>query len=105
MNQNLIDEISKNINNFQKKIKEDKNIVNYSHNEMKYLQTPIGRALFVGRPRKNDADKAKPTDRIKCEICSKEFYRSGRANHKKTAYHRAHEQMNSRLRKVLMDEK
>lgn len=94
-----------NIEKIQKKIKYDKNIVNYEPEEIEYLQKPIGKAIYIGRPKKREEDKAKPTDRIKCEICSKEFYRSGRANHKKTAYHKAHERMNSTLRKVLIGEK
>lgn len=90
-----------NLNNIQDKIKYDKNICQYSVDEMRYVQRPIGKALYVGRPATGST--AFPTDRIKCDICGKEFFRSGRANHKKTKYHLLYEGLNKKLTKILID--
>ena len=42
-----------------------------------------------GRPKKSDNEKAKPTDKIVCDICEKIITRSGRTRHTRTAYHQA----------------
>lgn len=85
-------------------IKNNKNLTQYSIEELQYVQTPLGKACYKsGRPKKNEFEKAKPTDKITCEICGKNFFRSGRANHYKTEYHKAHNAMNSKLRKILIE--
>lgn len=89
------------LQNIQDKIKEDKNICQYTVDEIMYVQRPIGKALYAGRPATGSAAKA--TDRIKCEICGKEFYRSGRTNHKKTKHHILYEGLNKKLAKILIN--
>ena len=102
MNNNFSQEIKEKIQKMQERIKVDKNITNYSEDEMRYIQRPIGDAIYRGRPRKNDSEKAKPNDRIICEICGKEYFRSGSANHKATKYHQIHKDLNSKLVKLLL---
>lgn len=41
-----------------------------------------------GRPRKNEKDKAKPTDRLKCKICGGTFTRNNRSQHNSTRLHK-----------------
>lgn len=84
----------------QNTIKKNKNFCDYTHEEFEYAMKPIGKALY-GRPVVED--KALPTDRITCEICSKEFIRSGRSNHNKTIYHQVHANMNDKIRKLLIN--
>lgn len=96
------------IKDIQKKLRQNKNFAKYTIDELKYVQKPIGRALYkiedipkCGRPRVSE--KKSPSDRIICNICSKEFTRSGRTKHNRTQYHQAFEEMNSKLRKLLID--
>ncbi len=91
------------ISKIQEKIKDDKNIAEYSEEELKYLQKPIGKALYRGRPKIDETKKAKATDKIVCEICGKSFFRSGRTKHKRTKFHMLHENMNKKLMKMLVD--
>jgi hypothetical protein len=43
-----------------------------------------------GRPKKLEEDKAKPNDKVKCDICGKVFSRSIRSVHNKSQVHQAH---------------
>ena len=41
----------------------------------------------MGRPRKDENDKADPNQRLVCEICSLEYTRSNKSKHLKSKYH------------------
>jgi hypothetical protein len=71
---------------------------------LKYLKEPIGKsiALTVGRPRIRDDKKAKATDKVKCPVCGGIFSRSNRSAHKKTKYHTAYEQFDSKIRNLML---
>lgn len=92
------------IRRIQRKIKENKSLCSYTVEELQYVQKPIGKAIYnskkIGRPKSEN--KVKPTDHIECDICGKTFIRSGRYNHNKTAYHIAHENMNDKIRTLLI---
>ncbi len=84
-----------------------KPITELTKDEFQYTQTPIGGPTYKhnlkrGRPIPENG-KAKPTDRIKCEICGKEYFRSGSTKHKRTEYHRAMERVNKKLLDLLVD--
>lgn len=51
-----------------------------------------------GRPRMNEIDKAKPYDRIRCDICDVEFVRSNRSKHNSSKYHKLCEKMDEKTR-------
>lgn len=91
--------------NIHCKIKNDKNLVDYDVTELDYVMKPLGTALYRkrGRPRISKEDKALPSDKIKCEVCSKVFTRSGRTGHNRTTYHRVHLDLNEKLRKLLIN--
>jgi hypothetical protein len=98
--------MSKSIKDIQSKIKNDKNIIFYDRETLEYVTKPIGKTLYktkVGRPKKEESDKAKPSDRIVCPICKEEFVRSNRTNHNKTKIHKKMEQANKNLKKLLID--
>jgi|ERR1700759_5798595 len=94
----------------QDNLKKGYGLNNYSIEELKYLNKPLGKAIYTstiknkGRPRKNENEKCKPSDRIICEICNKEYTRSASFKHKSTQYHQLHERMNKKLRKVLLED-
>lgn len=88
------------------KLKEAKSIPLMEEEELKYLQKPIGKAIYkrsVGRPRKPDDEKARPGDRVVCEICGGNFKRSHRSSHNKTKIHMVYENMNKKLMNLLVD--
>ncbi len=93
------------IKRIQRKIKHNKNLCDYTVEELKYVQKPIGKAIYkskkIGRPCVDV--KADPKDKLECEICGKIFIRSGRYNHNKTEYHIAHANMNDKIRKLLIN--
>lgn len=59
---------------------------------------------MVGRPRKNENEKAKPYDRIICDICNKEFVRSHRSDHKKTNYHKMYADINENIKGIVINQ-
>lgn len=83
-----------------------------SKEEFEIIQKPIGKAIYktsiekkqVGRPRKREEDKLKPLDRIKCEICGRTYVRCHKTKHIRTDHHKAYEEMNEKLRKILLDD-
>jgi hypothetical protein len=99
------------INRIQQKLKKGKGIIAYNNEELRYLQKPLGKAIYknainqpIGRPRKSEDEKAKPDDRIICDICQGVFTRAHRSAHKKTKVHQAYEKMNGKIQKLLLDE-
>lgn len=85
------------------KILEDKNMVDYTEDEIKYCMTPIGGATYktkYGRKRKEV--KCLPSDRVKCEVCGGEYTRSGKYNHDITRVHQTYAKLNKKIAKVLI---
>jgi hypothetical protein len=93
-----------------KQLRSGKSILLLDNKDIKRIQAPIGKAIYkdslerpIGRPRKNSEEKAKPNDRIICDICGGKFYRRHKSSHNKTKVHQAYESMNRKLSKVLLD--
>lgn len=91
--------------NEQKNINDSKAIALYDDETLKYVQTHTGKAIYnkIGRPKKNETEKAKWSDKIICDVCGKTFIRSARSSHKKTKYHNFYSKMNAKLKKLLVD--
>lgn len=85
----------------KEKVKDDKNISEYDIDELRYVQTPIGKAVF--KADKPEKVKTKPSDRVICDVCGKEFTRSGRTTHNRTQFHKLHASMNAKIKKLLID--
>jgi hypothetical protein len=94
---------SERINKAKKQIRTKKYVLNYDDDALKYVQKPIGKALRKGKPKMAEEDKAKPTDRLVCELCGKEFVRWNRAHHKKSQRHQLYESVNKKLAKLVLD--
>lgn len=98
--------MSEKIQEIQNKIDKGEALTLYSTEELKYIQKPIGKAIYknaVGRPKKDE--KAKPSDRVVCDICGGKFVRSHRWDHNKTKVHQAYSKMNDQIRKLLLADK
>jgi hypothetical protein len=82
-------------------------IIDMSKEQFEYSQRPLGKAIYkhnIGRPKKEITEKALPTDRIKCDLCGKEYFRSGSYNHKKTVFHQEKLKVNKKLVKLLIED-
>lgn len=94
----------------QEEIKKGKKIIEYDNETIKYIQKPLGKALYLNAIDNNDSDhkndnkkrKALWNDRIQCKICGKKMLRSNQSKHKKTQYHMAFEKMNNKIRDLLL---
>jgi hypothetical protein len=97
-------EINK-INQAKKQIQEEEYMLNYDNDTLNYSLKPIGKALSRGRgrPPMPEEEKAKPSDRIICELCHKEFIRSNRSSHNKSERHKLYAKVNQKLMKVMLD--
>lgn len=93
------------IKDIQKSLKEQKGLALYDIDELKYVQKPIGKALYtkkkIGRPKKDNPSQW--SDKIKCDVCGNEFIRSNRSNHNKTKQHQLYLKMNDKIKKLLVD--
>jgi len=58
---------------------------------------------MAGRPRKNDEDKAKPTDILTCKTCGGTYQRSCKSKHNKTRVHMAYADINDRMKHIISD--
>lgn len=58
----------------------------------------------LGRPKLADEDKAKPNDRLKCDVCGGTFLRNSRTRHNRTKVHKIYENMNNTMRDMLLQD-
>ena len=84
--------------NIQNKLKVDKCVAKYEVEDLDYLRKPIGKANF-----KEPVEVVKPTkkptwnDRVKCDVCNKEYNRSAGTSHRGTKLHQAYLNKNKKL--------
>lgn len=90
------------IEDIQTNLKDQKGLSQYNVEELKYVQKPLGKALYkhVGRPKSEN--KAHWNDKIICKICGGKFTRSARTGHDKTKVHQIYAKMNDKMRKLLI---
>jgi hypothetical protein len=96
------------ISQIQAKIREGNPINSYEVDELKYMQTPIGKEIYknsenkkLGRPKVTD--KAHWSDKVRCEYCNIEILRSNQSSHKKTKKHQLQLKINKKLRDLLVE--
>lgn len=90
----------------QVELSKAKPIYDLTKEEFNYTQKPLGKAIYkhnVGRPKKELDQKASPNDKIVCDVCGRTFTRSGRTNHNRSEFHKAHVKINKKLKELLID--
>lgn len=104
--------MSEKINNIQTQLKTGKGITLLTNEEIEYMQTPIGNALYKNyaeRPDKNyiirPNKNAHWSDVMQCVVCPGTYKRSHKSNHEKTKVHLAYAHMNKKLVKLLIQDK
>lgn len=87
----------------QKQLLKGKGLGLCDNETIKYIREPIGKAIASrGRPKAE-----KPThwsDKLKCKICGKEYFRSAVVAHKKTNHHKTYEKFDEKMRKLMLEE-
>jgi hypothetical protein len=101
-------------------LKSGQSIALLSVEDLKKLQSPIGKAVYQttmldkkndvvkpkrgsGRPRIDEQKLADPKDRLTCELCGGTFTRCHKSQHNGTKVHQAYMRMNQKLVKLLLD--
>jgi hypothetical protein len=91
-------------NEIRKKLDKGKSLILYEVPELKYVQTPIGKAHYDASDKKDDKqDDKKYTDRIECKICDRSYTRSNASKHRKTKHHQFCEKLNKKWRDMLIN--
>lgn len=99
-----------NIQEMKELLREGKGITTQDINALKYaIESPIGNSIYEDSLRDSDEEevvvpkkRAKWNDIIECKVCGKKFTRSARTNHCKTQYHQLHENINAKLKDLLL---
>jgi len=107
---NLIKKINKNsvendkIDNLKKKM-ETKQPIQMEKEELEFATKPIGKAHLLSQSDvKNETVIMKGKYKyIECNICGKLYCTNNSGKHRKTQYHKLHEKINNKLKKILLD--
>lgn len=92
------------INDIKERIKKGDLLINYNNDELKYIKTPLGKAIYEDALKENElneqkninketnnkqykANKKKMAEKIKCDICGIMFTRNNRSKHNITKVH------------------
>jgi hypothetical protein len=86
----------------KEKIKNNKNLNEYTDDELDFLKTRTGKALYNEEPKPKEKKKAHWSDRVKCDICGKVFTRSSRNAHNATVYHRLKKEQLEKIKKLVI---
>ena len=80
-------------------IKKQKSLPLYEVDTIKEIIKPIGRTIYNGEIQNGSSWN----DNVICKICGKRYKRSNVTNHKKTQWHKIHDKMNDKLKKLLLE--
>lgn len=93
----------------QEKIKKNKGIILYNKEEFDYLDnSTIAKAMYnhsKQKIKKDEKDEDIPywKQRITCDICGKQYYRSGVTKHRSTQHHKTYMLINEKLRNLMLN--
>lgn len=94
------------MSNLYKNLRSGKSIPLLSIKDIRNLDKPVGKAIYrnkIGRPKMKEEDKAKPGDRLVCDVCGEKFIRSHRTRHNQNKVHQAYANIHNKLYKVIVD--
>lgn len=92
----------------QKQLLSGKGLSICDNDTIKYTKEPIGKAIIntPNRSRGRPKNETPPhwSDKIKCKICGKQYFRSALVAHKKTQYHQIYSKFDEKIRKLMLDD-
>jgi len=95
------------VKKIQDEIQKGKQLSKMSVEELKYVQKPIGKAIYdssakkTGRPRLEN--KVHWSDKVICDVCGVETLRSNQSTHKKSEKHLMYMKINKKLQDILLN--
>jgi len=102
------------INEIQEKLMVDTEILSYTPEELRYLKSPLGRAILrktIKEEQNMDPDELKKKRRLeylhttfKCKICGATIKKQNNWRHVRTYKHRIHAQMKNKLINAILGE-
>ena len=122
--------MTNNVFSIQERLKLGLDISLYNEEEIKYMITPMGKAMYNGARlnKKEDVQKIVKTEdkqlgnenilltesearltkfvrmqKVICDTCGQTYTRANRHSHIKTKVHKAYDGMNNKLRKILLE--
>lgn len=66
------------------------------------IENPVHKSIYKSK-KKEDKKDNHWSDRIECKVCGGNYQRSNSSAHKKTKLHLAYEKMNTKLKKILIN--
>jgi hypothetical protein len=88
-------------------LKKGKGLSQYSDDVLKELNKTIPKAIYENAVKQkikhSTSNDSKWTDKIECDVCGKIYTRSNSGAHKKTREHKIYENMNKKLRKIMLN--
>lgn len=85
----------------RKRLGEQKGIALYDNEDIKYLDTTVGKAVYTTKKKSNGAKKLW-SDRVKCKVCGTEYTRSSASRHNKTRHHQDFLSINEKMRDIML---
>lgn len=94
-----------NIKEIQYKLSEGNGLALCDIDELKYVQKPIGKGIyeFALDNKSKNKQKANWNDKVKCKVCGSITLRSNQSEHKKSKKHLLYENINGKLRELLIE--
>jgi len=107
-----------NIKNIQENLKKGQSLTLYSAEELKYLESPIGKIIYNTSVEENEKPIPNNTnipkecigtvyknwyDKVTCNVCGAVTVRSNQSQHKHTKKHKVYADMNEKIRKLLLN--
>ena len=88
------------IQKIQTELKKGKSLTLLDKNELLYAQKPIGTSLYMSSI--DSIEEPYKNNQIRCKICGKKYSKTNGWGHRKTNYHKMHENINIKLRNMLL---
>lgn len=91
------------IREIQDRLREGNGLTSFSVEELKYVQKPIGKQIYKNAIEPVIKEKPKWDDKVTCKVCGAVTLRSNQSSHKNSKKHKLYEDINSKLRSVLLE--
>jgi hypothetical protein len=93
------------INNIKNKLREGNDLINCNVDELQYIKKPIGKSIYqTAREEKKQRKKKYVSNEIvTCLLCAKQYRRSNKSFHEKTAYHLTYKLVNDKFTQFMLN--
>jgi hypothetical protein len=89
--------------NIYENIKNNKSIPLLEKEDLKLLQKPVAKSIYINNKNEEPNKKKHPSDILVCEICGNKYRRAHKTDHNKTKIHKVYDSMNKKLLSLLIN--